>query len=80
MEDQHITNADVVAGNGDSVGGAGSRLNGGAGWCRSYSNVNLFPYNTWFIADMVNSQSPVSGLVDSVTGPVKTMTEGVVVT
>jgi hypothetical protein len=73
LKDQEITEADVVAWDGDSVwgigwlGGRGTRTLGA--WA-SYSNVNLFPIN---MVVMMTSK-------DTISSTVETVTEGVIVT
>lgn len=79
LEDQEITEADVVAWDGDGVGRIGRLGSGSLDRCRSdaaatYGNVNLFPINMVVVMMVVvTSQDTVSSLV-------KTMSEGVVVT
>ncbi len=79
LEDQEITEADVVAWDGDGVGGIGGFGSRYLDRCRSgaaatYGNVNLFPINMVVVMMMVvTSQDTVGSLV-------KTVSEGVVVT
>jgi len=76
LKDQEITDADVMAGDGDGVGSMGG-LDGDGRADRSrlrasttYGNVNFFP-----IMMMMTRESK-----DTISGTVKTMSEGVVVT
>jgi hypothetical protein len=79
LQDEEIAEANVVAGNGDSVGSVG-RLGGRTGrcWARgAYSNVNLLPvYMVMMIVMMVvmvTSRQAVGSTVEAVA-------EGVIVT
>lgn len=73
LEDQEITDTDVMARDGDSVGSVG-RFGGGTGRLRasSYSNVNLFPLSTVMVMVVITTQDTICCLV-------KPMAEGVVV-
>ncbi len=71
LKDQEITEADVVAGDGDSVGSVcGFGSSASLGTRTSYGNVNLFPIN---VVMMMTSK-------DTISSTVKTVTEGMVVT
>lgn len=74
MEDQQVTNTDVVGGNGDSVGWGG-RDNTARGSFRT-ANVNILPVMVAAMAAVV----VVRATYDTVSGAMETMAEGVVVT
>jgi hypothetical protein len=75
LEDQEITETDVVAWDGDGVwgvGGLGNRASRSSSWSCRDVNVNLFPVYVVVMMVMGTSQHAVSSLVE-------TVTEGVVV-
>jgi len=77
LEDQKITETDVMAGNGDGIGGI-ARLDGGSARgrlrsCTAYGDVNFFSV---FMMVM----TPMDRVGDTFSNTVKTMTERVIVT
>lgn len=73
LQDEEIAEADVVAGNGDSVGSVGGLSGTGRCWCwrrGAYSNVNLLPvYMIMMLVMMVvmvTSRQTVGSTVEAV--------------